>query len=224
MDWTTPIDGYCERLDATFWAEPVNALTNAAFLVAALVMAARIRGTHLPLAWALIGLLAATGIGSFLFHTVAQPWAGMADTLPILAFILTGLFAATRDFLGTSRKVAALVTLGFFPFAAATVPLFRLIPGLGGSAGYAPVPLLMIIYAALLWQRARATARGLLLTAALLSASIAARALDAPLCGVFPLGTHFLWHLLNAVMLAAMVEVYRRHMLRAAQGGATTPR
>lgn len=159
MDWTAPIDGYCERLDATFWAEPVNALTNAAFLLAALVMAARIRGTHLPLAWALVWLLEATGIGSFLFHTFAQLWAGMADTLPTLAFILTGLFAATRDFLGTSSKVAALVTLGFFPFAAATVPLFRLIPGLGGSAGYAPVPLLMIIYAALVWRHARATAR-----------------------------------------------------------------
>ena len=216
MDWTTPIDGYCERLDATFWAEPVNALTNAAFLVAAVVMAVRLRGARLPLAWALVGWLAATGIGSFLFHTFARPWAGMLDTLPILMFILTGLYGATRGFLGTSWKVAGLVTAGFFPFAAVTVPLFRLIPGLGDSAGYAPVPALMLIYAGLLWHRARGTARGLLLTAALLSTSIAFRALDAPLCGVFPLGTHFLWHLINAVMLAAMIEVYRRHMLRAA--------
>ena len=223
MDWTTPIDGYCERLDPTFWAEPVNAATNAAFLAAALVMALRLRGAGLPLAWALTGLVAATGIGSFLFHTYAQPWAGMADTLPILLFILTGLFAATRDFLGTSAKVAGLVTLGFFPFAAVTVPLFRLIPGLGGSAGYAPVPLLMVIYAALLWRRANATARGLLLTAALLTASITARALDAPLCPVFPLGTHFLWHLLNAAVLGLMVENYRRHMgLAGAPEGART--
>ena len=216
MYWTAPIDGYCERLDAGFWAEPVNALTNAAFLVAALVMALRLRGSGLPLAWALVALIAATGVGSFLFHTFAQPWAGLADTLPILLFILTGLYAATRDFLGTSWKIAALVTLGYFPFAAVTVPLFRLIPGLGDSAVYATVPALMLIYAGLLWIRARPTARGLVLTAALLTASIAFRALDAPLCGTFPLGTHFLWHLLNAVVLAAMVEVYRRHVVRAA--------
>ncbi len=215
MDWTAPVDSYCERLDPAFWAEPVNAVTNAAFLIAALVMALRLRGSGLPLAWALVGLVAATGVGSFLFHTYAQPWAGMADTLPILLFILTGLFAATRDFLGTSAKVAGLVTVGFFPFAAATVPLFRLIPGLGGSAGYAPVPLLMVIYAALLWRRAPATARGLLLTAALLTASITARALDAPLCAVVPLGTHFLWHLINAVVLGLMVENYRQHMVLA---------
>jgi len=223
MDWTAPIDGYCERLDAGFWAEPVNALTNAAFLVAALVMARRIGGAGLPLARALVGLLAAIGTGSFLFHTFARPWAGLADTLPILAFILTALFAATRDFLGTSARTAALITLGFFPFAAATIPLFRLVPGLDGSAGYAPVPLLMVLYAALLWRRARATARGLLVTAGLLTTSITARALDAPLCDSFPLGTHFLWHLLNAAMLATMVEVYRRHMLRAARPGAVTP-
>jgi hypothetical protein len=30
---------------------------------------------------------------------------------------------------------------------------------------------------------------------------------------MFPLGTHFGWHLLNAVMLGWMIEVYRRHML-----------
>ncbi|MEZ5769669.1 MAG: ceramidase domain-containing protein [Paracoccaceae bacterium] len=212
MDWTAPVDGYCERLDPGFWAEPVNAVTNAAFLLAAFVLAWRLRGTHLPLARALTAILAAIGVGSFLFHTFAQPWAGLADTLPILLFILTYLFAATRDFLGRSPLVSALVTLGFFPFAAVTVPLFRLIPGLGDSAAYAPVPLLMAIYAGALWRRANTTARGLVLAAALLATSITLRALDAPLCAAFPLGTHFLWHVLNAVLLAWTIEVYRRHM------------
>jgi hypothetical protein len=35
VNWSTPIDLYCERTDASFWAEPANALTNAAFLIAA---------------------------------------------------------------------------------------------------------------------------------------------------------------------------------------------
>ncbi|SDT92452.1 hypothetical protein SAMN05428979_0445 [Stappia sp. ES.058] len=34
MDWTASVDAYCERVGTAFWAEPVNALTNAAFLVA----------------------------------------------------------------------------------------------------------------------------------------------------------------------------------------------
>jgi hypothetical protein len=39
------------------------------------------------------------------------------------------------------------------------------------------------------------------------------RTLDEPFCATFPIGTHFLWHLLNALMLGWMIEVYRRHML-----------
>lgn len=214
MDWTAPVDSYCERLDPSFWAEPVNALTNLAFLVAAGATALRLRGVRLPLAWALVGTLAAICLGSFLFHTFARGWAGMADTLPILVFILVYLFAATRDFLDLSWKVAGLAVVGFFPYAAATVPLFSLIPGLGASAGYAPVPLLIAFYAVVLRRRAPETARGLALGAGLLTLSIVARALDEPLCDVFPLGTHFLWHLLNALMLGWMIEVYRRHMGR----------
>jgi hypothetical protein len=36
MNWSEPVNFYCERASAAFWAEPVNALTNAGFLVAAL--------------------------------------------------------------------------------------------------------------------------------------------------------------------------------------------
>ena len=64
MDWTAQIDGYCERLDGAFWAEPLNAWTNLAFLLAAWVMARRLRGARmqgarLPLARALVAVLAA---------------------------------------------------------------------------------------------------------------------------------------------------------------------
>jgi len=213
VDWTASVDGYCERLDPGFWAEPVNAVTNAAFLVAAAVMALRLRGTHLLIANILVGILALIGLGSFLFHTFATRWAGLADTAPILAFILVYIFAASRDFLGFGAKWAALAVALFVPYAAATVTLFALVPGIGSSAGYAPVPVLIAAYAGVLWNRAPATAHGLAIGAGVLVLSLTARTLDLPLCGMLPLGTHFLWHILNAVMLGWMIEVYRRHML-----------
>jgi len=37
--------------------------------------------------------------------------------------------------------------------------------------------------------------------AGLFALSVMLRTLDRSLCGGFPLGTHFLWHLLNAVLL-----------------------
>ncbi|MFC2969682.1 ceramidase domain-containing protein [Acidimangrovimonas pyrenivorans] len=218
MGWTEAVDGYCERLDPGLWAEPVNALTNLAFLVAAAVMWRRVRG--LAPARALAAILAAIGIGSGLFHTVAQRWAGLADVLPIALFILVYLYEANRQFWGLRLWPALGLTALFFPYAALATPgLHFLVPGLGGSAAYATVALLIALYALALVRRAPDTARGLGIGAALLTLSIAARAADTPLCPVWPLGTHFLWHLLNAVMLGWMIEVMRRHMLAARRAG-----
>ncbi|WP_209427225.1 ceramidase domain-containing protein [Pararhodobacter sp. SW119] len=213
MDWFAPVNNYCERGGPEYWAEPINAITNAAFLIAALVMASRLRGQSLPLGWAMTVVLAAIGFGSFLFHTHANRLTGLMDVLPILAFILLYIFAATRDFLGARAWVAGLAVLGFFPFAALLVPIFARIPGLSVSAGYAPIPVLILLYAWMLRSRAPDTSRGMARGAEILIVSIIFRSIDQALCEVFPLGTHFLWHILNAVMLGWMIEVYRRHQM-----------
>ncbi len=219
MGWLEAVDGYCERLGPGYWAEPVNALTNAAFVMAALLMWRRAAGQ--PMARAMAAVLAAIGVGSWLFHTHANRLTGLMDVLPILAFILLYVFAASRDFLGLKPWQAALCTLAFIPYAAATVPLWSLVPGLGSSAGYAPVPVLILVYAWLM-RRQPDTARGLAAGAGILIVSLTFRTLDAPLCDAVPLGTHFLWHILNGIMLGWMIEVYRRHRLASslAAGGA----
>jgi len=209
MAWFDPVDGYCERLGPEYWAEPANAASNAAFLLVAAVMWSRTRG--IPVARAMVVVLAVIGVGSYLFHTHANRLTGLLDVVPIVAFIMLYVFAASRDMLGMPARLAGLVTLGFIPYSAVMVPLFGLIPGIGSSAGYAPVPLLILIYAAVLRASAPATARGLALGAGVLTLSLLLRTLDGPLCGVLPVGTHFAWHILNALMLGGMIEVYRRH-------------
>lgn len=210
MDWRAGVDAYCERTSPEFWAEPVNAVTNAAFLAAAILMWRR---APLPMARALSAVLGLIGVGSFLFHTFAERWAGLADVLPILAFILLYIFAANRDFLGLSPVRSFLGVLAFFPYAALAVPLFARLGFLGSSAGYAPIPVLILVYAAFLRPRAREAARGMAMGALLLIVSLTFRTLDGPLCATVPMGTHFMWHILNAVMLAWMIETYSRHML-----------
>jgi len=217
MDWFQEIDGYCERLTPAYWAEPINAVTNAAFLIAAFIMWRRVRGQGMPLAMGLVVILAAIGVGSYLFHTHAQVWSAMADVVPILLYILVYIFAINRDVWQMRLVPAGIVTALFIPYAAAMIPLFQFVPGLGGSAAYAPVPLLILIYAFLLRNRVPDTARGLAIGAVILIASITFRALDEPICAQIPLGTHFMWHILNATMLGWMIEVYRRHMTRASQ-------
>ena len=89
MDWSTPVSQYCERTDASFWAEPLNAATNAAFLIAAaaaFLTWRRAGRRDLPVL-ALIVVVVAVGLGSFTFHTVATRGAALADIIPIAIFI-----------------------------------------------------------------------------------------------------------------------------------------
>ena len=215
MNWTEQIDAYCERMDASYWAEPINAVTNIAFILAALFMWRRSAG--LPLAQALCVVLFAIGVGSFLFHTHATGWAAMTDVVPSVAYILLYIYVANRAFLGLGLWGALGGVALFIPYAGMMVPAFSLIPGLGSSAGYAPVPLLIYFYALWLKDRAPETAKGLAIGATILVVSLTFRTIDLPLCDGFPMGTHFMWHILNGIMLAWMIEVYRRHVLGIAQ-------
>lgn len=216
MDWHQSVDSYCERVGPEFWAEPVNAVTNLGFVLVALWLWPRCRGV----AWArvLCVVLAAIGVGSWLFHTHARVWAGAADVLPIAVFVFVYIFLANRDFWRLPVWMSLVSLVLFVPYAALVVAVIGDAPVYGPSAAYLAVALLIALYALALARRLPEVARGLGIGAAILFASVTARALDAPLCDWLPMGTHFLWHLLNAAMLGWMIELYRRHMV--ASGGA----
>ncbi|MEO0829356.1 MAG: ceramidase domain-containing protein, partial [Pseudomonadota bacterium] len=193
------VDGYCERLDFSYWAEPVNAVTNAAFLIAAVLMWGPSRG-H-PLARILCAVLFAIGVGSYLFHTHATIWASIADVAPIGIFILVYLFTVNLHVAGWPLWASLLGTLAFLPYAAAVTWLMDRVPFFEISNFYWSVPLLLLIYGVFLRQRFPQTVRGMWIGAAILCISITVRSIDMPLCETIPLGTHFLWHCLNGLML-----------------------
>ena len=211
MNWFEAVDGYCERIDASFWSEPLNAITNIFFLVAA-VWVLRREGLN-STARILALILGMIGVASFLFHSFAQAWAGALDVLFILFFTLLYLFAASKDFMGAPRSIALIITLGYFPFSIFVDWLTLPLTFLGSTRIYMPVPILIILFSLLLYKRLPIVSRGLAVGAFILIISMLARILDVPLCQKIPLGTHFVWHVLNAVMLAWMIEVYRRHII-----------
>ncbi len=213
MEWTRAIDGYCERTDPSYWAEPINAVTNAAFLIAAWIMWRRVRGQGMGLAEALCAVLALIGVGSYLFHTHGQVWAALVDSGSIAIFAVLYVFAANRHFWNLALWPALGLTALFFPYVALTLPVFQSLPFFQISAAYWPLPLLMLLYGLALRRRAPATADGLLISAALVTLSLTFRSIDEPVCAAIPVGTHFLWHILNGVLLGWMIEVYRRHRL-----------
>jgi Ceramidase len=225
MDWSTPIDLYCERTDPSFWAEPANALSNTAFLVAAaaaLLRWRRVNGQDWP-ALALIAVTIAVGAGSFIFHTVATRGARLADVIPIAIFIYGYLLLALRRFLGLSAGISAVILVTYVGAAQA---LSWLAPprAFNGSIDYLPALIALIAVAlaargdvrsksviaefdtSISPSRPRPTWVGLGWAAVIFAVSLALRTIDIAACDAFPLGTHFIWHLLNATLLYVLLR------------------
>lgn len=204
MDWSRPVDLYCERLGPYFWAEPVNAVTNASFLIAA--VAALLLWRRGERDWPALTLIAVTfaiGIGSFIFHTVATRGAALFDTVPIAIFIYGYLWLALRRFLGLSAWTAPalVIAFGLLSFAEGLV-----VPRgtLNGSHAYLPALAVLFVVG---WLTGEAGPRRLLFSAAAVFAvSIFFRSIDQAVCAALPLGTHFLWHSLNGAVLYLLLR------------------
>jgi hypothetical protein len=217
--------GYCERLSDAFWGEPWNALTNSAFLLAACaaLLLWRRAGGHDRPALILILLVFAIGIGSFLFHAMPRPWTLAADVVPIQLFAFSYFGLALARFLDLRPVATGLGTLAFLAFALSIS--WGLTPSLPqafrGSAGYAAFLLGLIGMAGALWRRPgrMETARLLGVAGLLFALSLTFRTLDGPLCASLPLGTHWLWHLLNATVLYLLLRAAIRHRSARARGG-----
>ena len=208
MNWSEPVNFYCERASAAFWAEPVNALTNAGFLVAALaafVEWRRAGGRDVPVL-ALIAVMVLIGLGSFAFHTLATRGAVYLDVIPIAVFIYGYLALALRRFLGLRCLPTIAILVGYIALSRLLAHLTP--PGaLNGSIDYLPALAALLIMLGVVPVTVRRTVA---LAAAVFVISLAFRTVDRAVCGTFPLGTHFIWHLLNAVVLLVLLRAATR--------------
>jgi len=198
---STPVlDFYCERVGSGLGAEPLNAATNLAFFAAAWLAwrLARRNGTLDGATAALLALVVAIGTGSSLFHTFATPWARVLDELPILLFQLLFLWLYVRRIAHLPRAAAA----GAIAAYLAAALYARQFPHLlNGSLIYAPAVLMTAAMGLHYWLMRQPQPPLLAIAAAILVAAVFSRTLDGAVCARFPLGTHFVWHLLVAAVI-----------------------
>ena len=194
------IDLYCERLGPEFWSEPINALTNLVFIIAAWTIwrLGRRIGNLTYSIWVLIGLMVAIGIGSFLFHTYATKWTRFLDVLPILIFQFVFMWVYIRRIIQLRFIYATGLLMAYIFFA-----LFaRQFPNiLNGSLSYAPAMILLFglgLYHFIHKIRERFILLGAL---AIFSLALFFRTIDSMICPYFPIGTHFLWHVFNGALV-----------------------
>ncbi len=218
------IDLYCERTAPGFWDEPVNAVSNVAFLLAAawaLPVALR-RTKRDPLELLLIAVGGSIGIGSFLFHTLANSAAELADVIPIWSFValyvLAVIWRATgQNFIRTARiaAIAAVVTVIaiWVSGQSVTTGVDSTPMRFNGSMQYLPALIALSVFASLTLVR-RHPARWYVTGAALIFfLSLFFRTIDLRFCAATGgLGTHFLWHLLNGLMVGLLLQALVIHL------------
>lgn len=223
-NWTGQLFSYCERaLDPSFWAEPVNAITNAAFWIAALaalvIWSRQPRTSRHAVDLLLIAILFIIGAGSFLFHTFATRWAVLADVFPIIAFMLLYLGVALKRFAGWGW-IATLIGVAAFFIVLQQAETIRCGDGpcLNGSVGYLPAFAVLLLIGGMLWAGAHPAGRSLVIAGLIFAASLTFRTLDRTICpatdlGIAggPLGTHFIWHILNATLLFILIRASIRY-------------
>jgi hypothetical protein len=204
------LPAYCERTGPGPWAEPLDAVSNLAYLVAAAVALRawrRVRPRDGPLLLLAVDA-AAIGLGSLAFHVAPGPltWAG--DVWPIRLYALGHLALALRRLGG----VGALATLGALAALAAgtSAATWAWPAALAGGVGYLPVLAALTLLGGWLARRPgpperRAAGRSHLAAAAIFAVALAVRTVDRAACAAFPAGTHFLWHLLTALTVALLL-------------------
>ena len=194
------IDLYCERTGPGLLAEPFNAVTNIAFLIAAwrgwsLGRRLNVLSTGVRL---LVALLVSIGVGSALYHTFATNWARLLDVFHILLFQFCFLWLYARGVAGLNYWVAlgAAVAVSAAGYVAEQ---FRAV--LNGSLMYAPA-IVLLASLGLFHFRHEKHGRLLLLAATgVFTLALFFRTIDQAICPSLPVGAHFVWHLLAGAVL-----------------------
>jgi hypothetical protein len=219
---------YCERgTDPALLAEPINALSNLAILFAALVALQlvlwRPREEQSADHFLLCGLVFFIGLGSLSFHLFANQGTALLDVIPIGVFMLVYLGFALNRFLGVPPGWTVLLVIGFTAIAAIALQVQCVDgaiglaggkdakPCLNGSVGYLPALAAMIVVGLLLSERHHRAAPYVLTAAAIFTVSVTLRSLDVALCDKViiegrKVGTHFAWHILNAIALFLLLR------------------
>ena len=204
---------YSERTGPGLFDEPLNAVTNAAFLIAAWAVwrLARRRRALDGASGVLIALLIAIGIGSTLYHMFANEWSRLLDVLPILLFQLFCTWLYAREVMCAGAFGAVGILAAYVGIGLLTAQLPH--DALNGSLQYAPAWLFLLLLGTY-HRAANKPERWVMLAAAgVFTLSLFFRTIDLQMAGVFPPGTHFLWHILNGGTLyltARAVVVGRR--------------
>lgn len=194
-----PLTDYCERVGSGLFAEPLNVLTNIAYLLTAFLIWRILRKSnveHRAHFLVMIAAITAVGIGSAIFHVFHTEATILFDAVPIWIFIATALVLLFNKLSGSWRTAS----LSLAVFVALLVSATVFIPKdfLNGTIRHTITISTLIGLIIWSYKKLGKVSAGLIPVFLLYGGAIIARVADPAVCASFSHGTHFVWHLLNA--------------------------
>jgi len=195
------IDIYCERVSGDFLAEPLNAITNLGFILVGLFI---LKGQSFS--GRILGVITIlVGLGSLTFHTFATTWAAALDVGFIALFILVFAYLVPLKLWNLSvvqSVLCAALVIGVVFFFDSFTPEFKKLFGYFPPGIYVGAWLSLVSFGLISnILRVKEATRWIFFAIYLFPLSLLTRELDLAFCDTFPFGTHWLWHLLNSLVL-----------------------
>ena len=196
---------YCERTAADVLSEPLNSITNLAFVLISYLIFKKYKNHEYSLIFS--GLIFCIGLGSFLLHTIPSKITALIDVMFILFFIIFFLYILFQKILKLAITCALFLSLAspvlYYYLGSVLKENFTLF---GDSSFYIVIWLhLNLIYFYLLIKNANFN-NFILVASIIFVISIFFRIIDKVYCDINLYGTHFLWHILNSLVLFYLVK------------------
>ena len=196
---------YCERTAADIFSEPLNSITNLAFILISYLIFKKYKNYDYGLIFS--GLIFCIGIGSFVLHTIPSKITALVDVMFILFFIIFFLYILYREVLKLTIMYALFLSLAspilYYYLGSSLKEHISLV---GDSSFYIVILLhLNLIYFYLLVKKENFN-NYILFAGIIFLISIFFRIIDKVYCDINLYGTHFLWHILNSLVLFYLVK------------------
>ncbi len=220
----TPITnmyGLCERHVPGLWAEPLNTLTNLGFFIGAYLIYKMYKnspdydGKKMWDVYFLNFCMVLIGVASTSFHMLPNFYTELADVSFIIIFIMVYFTSAMFRVAGLTKFQVAIAMMAFLFTTNSLVKYFP--NALNDSIGYLSSMAALIFIALYLNIKRRAAATSFMLASILGMVSLFFRVVDIEVCSRLAIGTHFVWHTCNSILLFMLMKQLLRSVNRRAR-------
>jgi len=184
----------------------LNQVSNIAFVIGAIYAwyIWRQRNSDDKFSLLLIVLLALIGIGSFIYHAFPSDKTIWIDLIPIQIFGLSYFAYLGKKYFELSNLQLLLILVAFF-FVRQYWIIYMPRGAIGGGITHIPTVFLLLSSALLLLSRYKKFSTMLLIASAIYILALVIRAMDKQISVQFPVGVHWIWHILTALTASMLI-------------------